>query len=75
MLRFVSSINMKKSIILLFCFFIFSCTKNEKTKVKYVKHKIEFLNWNLNIPENYILLSFDEYKNIIEDNSSDSITK
>ena len=37
-------------------FFIFSCTKNEKTKVKYVKHKIEFLNWNLNIPETIFFL-------------------
>ena len=64
---------MKKSIILLFCILLFSCSKNEKTKVKYVKHKIEFLNRNINIPENYIPISFDEYKNIIQDNFSDSI--
>jgi hypothetical protein len=64
---------MKRSIILLFCIFIFSCSKNKKTQTKYIKHNIEFLNWNLNIPENYISVSFEEYKNIVSESFNDSI--
>ena len=65
---------MKRIVIILITILFFNCSKENKSSVKYVNHTIEFLNWNLNIPENYIPLSFDEYQNIISKNFTDSIT-
>ena len=65
---------MKKLIILLVCIFTFSCSKNERVKIKYVKHNIKFLNWNLSIPENFFSVSFEEYKNVITESFDDSIS-
>ena len=32
------------------------------------------MNWNLNIPENYFSVSFEEYKNVITESFNDSIS-
>tara|TARA_R110002073_G_scaffold14554_2_gene59370 strand:+ start:56650 stop:57225 length:576 start_codon:yes stop_codon:yes gene_type:complete len=63
---------MKKITIVLISILFFSCSEKKKNSLKYVKHNIEFLNWNLNIPENYMSISFEEYNNIITESFSDS---
>lgn len=67
------SIIMKKLILILFSVILLNCSKKKNISVKYVQHKIEFLNWNLDMPDNYISVSFDDYKTLIKENYTDSI--
>jgi hypothetical protein len=62
----------KKIIILFISIILFSCSKKNK-EIKYAKHNIEFLNWKINIPENYVRITFDEYKRVISENYIDTI--
>ncbi len=64
---------MKKSTLLFISILLFNCSEKKKDTIKHVKHNIEFLNRNLNIPENYISINFDDYQSIIKENYTDSI--
>lgn len=63
---------MKKITIVFISILLLSCSKNN-TEIKYIKHNIEFLNWKINIPENYVRISFEEYKRALSENYSDTI--
>ncbi len=64
---------MKNLSLLLISFILFSCSNNKNSSMKYIKHNIEFLNLNISIPENYISISFDDYKTLVKQNFTDSI--
>ena len=64
---------MKKILILLISVLFFHCSDNKKNSIRYVEHRIDFLNWNLNIPENYIAVSFEDYQAIVRESLSDSV--
>jgi hypothetical protein len=66
-------IKIKKLILLVLGISLFSCSNKKENNVSYQKHNLEFLNWNINIPENYVRATFEDYKKTIFETSSDSI--
>jgi hypothetical protein len=64
---------MKKYLILIIGISLLSCSNKNNNKISYKKHNLEFLNWNINIPENYVRITFEDYKKKILENYSDSI--
>jgi hypothetical protein len=64
---------MKKVTLLIILSVVIGCSDKKETNNEYVKHYIEFLKRDINIPKNYLSVSFDEYKNIIAENYTDSI--
>jgi len=63
---------MKKILILIITISCLSCSNIKERKINYIKHEISFLNWTIKIPENYISITFEDYKKIIQETYSDS---
>ena len=63
---------MKKILILIITISCLSCSNKKERKTNYIKHEISFLNWTINIPENYISISFEDYVKVIQETYSDS---
>lgn len=64
---------MKKAIVILILIAVLGCSSEKKNSTKYVQHRIEFLNWNVNIPDNYESVSFDDYKELVKEGYTDSV--
>lgn len=63
---------MKKIIFLCATILFLSCSPKKGKTYNSVKYDIHFLNWSLNIPENYVMVSFDNYKDLISESYTDS---
>lgn len=63
---------MKKTFILILIILCFSCSNNKVRKTNYTKHEISFLNWSINVPENYISISLEDYGKVIQENYLDT---
>jgi hypothetical protein len=64
---------MKKTLILLIVISFFSCLTKKEKKTEYLQHEIPFLNRRINLPKNYISISFTDYKNIIRESYTDTL--
>jgi hypothetical protein len=56
------NLRMKKTLILLIVISFFSCFTKKEKKTEYLQHEIPFLNRRINLPKNYISISFTDYK-------------
>jgi len=64
---------MKKLLILIITICLVNCSDKKEDKTIYKNHEIPFLNASIKLPENYDLITLEEYGEIIKNNYSDTL--